>query len=272
MSMRHRKNERGFESMANTNQAGSWPRAVLSCICFYVSMMVMSIWAHDLLLDPPKSTRGDKQVPCASIFLVSYALLILAWRLHLFRRPHILHEYCWLCNLTLYLCAYGIATNRPALGAACCVTVGIDQLLWYVDIATFVATGRFQVGVARYLMEQSWASRVTATHHLWTLPLILGHTRGVAGDVRIYVLSSLLVALATAKCRVLTPECEGSKELNVNLAFAPYKDLPYMFGVFEIRHPSAIVYLLRLWSRWLVLNALVFAFLVGLSSLVFAEL
>jgi hypothetical protein len=120
-----------------------------------------------------------------------------------------LYEYCWLCNVTLWMGALALYTHRPVLATAYCVTVGIDQLLWYVDILGYFLTGgRFVVGVAKYLIwpgNGHWTTRITCTHHLWTIPVLLGAVRGRMHSATL-PLSAIVMTTNVLLSRWMIPE------------------------------------------------------------------
>ena len=67
--------------------------------------------------------------------------------------------------------------KRPLVVTACCVSVSNDQVLWYVDLAGQVFTGKFpnwsceipsSHGSKRYGL---WIDKLTCTHHLWCIPV-----------------------------------------------------------------------------------------------------
>jgi len=45
------------------------------------------------------------------------------------------------------------------------IAVGIDQILWYADLASYVTAGKFAVGVAKYMTwpTTSYVRKVRAT-------------------------------------------------------------------------------------------------------------
>jgi hypothetical protein len=67
----------------------------------------------------------------------------------------------------------------------CTLAVGPHILIYvscmgrYVDVAAWVLTGRFPIGVAKYLTwpETSWARRLTSTHHVWFMPFCIAVMR-----------------------------------------------------------------------------------------------
>ena len=57
----------------------------------------------------------------------------------------------WACNCGMALATVGIFSCRRILVGAAVAVVSIDQCLWYIDCILKLGTGKFQVGVARYL-------------------------------------------------------------------------------------------------------------------------
>ncbi|MES1912175.1 MAG: hypothetical protein MHM6MM_004492 [Cercozoa sp. M6MM] len=93
---------------------------------------------------------------------------------------YVLHELLWGCNYALYTFALGCLIDMPVLCGAALATVTVDQLMWYVDCSAYLLTGKFPVGVARYMVwpELSLTRKLTSFHHLWFLPLGLYALRG----------------------------------------------------------------------------------------------
>jgi len=150
-----------------------WVHPVAVCLVHYTLVFHLSIQAHDWMVDAYYSTGGRESPQCqvddrlqtqrtwAAIWLVVYAMFILVWRIWFRVKPirpagtaywPVLYDYCFLCNVTMWQGAWALYTQRPILASALCVTVGIDQLLWYVDLVGFAAIGKFPVGVANYLL------------------------------------------------------------------------------------------------------------------------
>ena len=153
-----------------------WLHPVCVLAVHYTLAFFVSIIAHDGLLELSYAKRpmpfchlDDNQQffrDMAALFLCIYSVFILIWRLF-FRDPRpvnsevdwpVLYEYCWLCNVTLWLGALALYSGRPILASALCTTVGIDQLLWYVDCVGYTLLGKFPVGVAKYLI---WPQNAT---------------------------------------------------------------------------------------------------------------
>lgn len=149
-----------------------WLHPICVVVVHYTLACLGSIVAHDLLLEayysgrPLPSCHVDEKLQLqrtlAAAALCVYSLFILVWRLY-YKEPRpahsgyssadfpVLYEYCWLCNISLWLGAWALYSGRPILVSALCATVGIDQLLWYVDLAGYAAIGKFPIGVAKYL-------------------------------------------------------------------------------------------------------------------------
>jgi hypothetical protein len=217
----------------------------------------------------------------------------------------VLYEYCWLCNVTLWMASIALLTHRPLLAQAYAVTVGIDQVLWYVDAISYVGMGKCIVGVASYLCwpgNTDWTSRITCTHHFWTIPVLLygsgcigGQAVGVGGLHTIaWPLSMVAMTINVVLSRLLTPshveECivstvfatndtdtaatagktvtvTAQKYLNVNLSHALWKDIKFAILQINHDHPPARVYLVRLLWRWQGFNTLIFGLLFLLCEL-----
>ncbi len=141
---------------------------------------------------------------------------------------------------------------------------------------------KFPIGVSEYLFwpGTTWASRLTSTHHLWTIPLVL-YASGSGLHPLSFPLSVLLVLVNVLLSRLLTPHSIASTDdaddetkkkhpphyLNLNLAYELWSDIknfPFLF-VLEDRLP----YLFRLFVAWWSFNAIVFAFLSYISTRMF---
>jgi hypothetical protein len=255
------------------------------CVVYLVHYAIVSISvfaAHDVMVDSSRECAGNattqalsvehqqyrrRQELCA-IWAGSYAILQLGCRLWQTTtlRTCVLYEGTWLCNTTLVIGSLALWCHRPIITAAFCVTVGIDQLLWYVDVLSWITSGHFVVGVAKYLTWPStpWATRLTCTHHLWTLPLFLGYAAAPLTHQAL-ALSGIIMVLHVTLSRLMTPFRVETKYLNVNLSHELWKDIS--IGCLQISkdNPSARVYLVRLLWRWQTFNVLVFAVLSFLT-------
>lgn len=199
----------------------------------------------------------------SAIFAGTYAVLQLCSRLWTTtsHRTCVLYEGTWLCNSTLLVGSLALWLDRPTITAAFCVTVGIDQLLWYVDVLGYLLTGGklFVIGVAKYVTWPTtpWATRLTCTHHMWTLPLFLLYAAAPV-TTNSLILGAGIIVLHVSLSRLLTPFSIMGKYMNVNLSHELWKDI--QIGILVINHdnPSALVYVFRLLWRWQGFNILVY--------------
>jgi hypothetical protein len=252
------------------------------CIVYLIHYSVVALTvfgAHDLVIGSSADCERDtsieyqqyrrRQVTCA-IGTGIYAILQLSCRLWQAssHRTSVLYEGTWLCNTTLVIGSLAFWYRRPVIAAAFCVTVGIDQLLWYVDLLTWFLSGRFAVGVAKYLSWPSttWWTRLTCTHHLWTLPLFLGYAAAPL-PYHALLLSSLLMILHVSLSRMLTPFHVQDKYLNVNLSHELWKDISMKGLQISEDNPPAHVYLYRLLLKWEGFNVIVYAVLLLMQRL-----
>jgi len=257
---------------------------------------------NDLCFKGPHGLLPENPIIVPAFFFL-YAMWLLVWRIYVSlpttvpqgptqtSQPAcslantILYEYCWLCTLSLHLGWIALVTNRPILASACCVTIGIDQLLWYVDLCHYLVTKIFQtkpsflVGVCKYLFWEgtTFLSRITCTHHLWTLPILLVESRGVH---RLALpLSAILMTMNVLLSRWWTPSHvvlitgiedkvrdkqassirkDTIKYLNVNLSHSFWKDVPISCLQIHSDNPPVQVYLFRLLWRWIAFNTCVY--------------
>lgn len=273
----------------NHPKHSSWRHPLAVLIVHYISVFSVTFAAH-LLVDQSDlyyTTADD--IPWNVVGFVSvYSIWLLAWRLFFCEptvfRSSILYEYCWLCNVTLVLGAASLALQKPAIAAACCITVGIDQLLWYVDLLVYFTSGKFPIGVAGYIVWEntSWSTRITCTHHLWTIPIFLYAIRAL--PTVSLPLSAVIMVINVTLSRFMTPaaievvdpkSCDKKKPkllekyLNVNLSHALWKDIKISCLQINYGEPPALVYLWRLLWRWEGFNIIVFGLLRLICYFVF---
>jgi hypothetical protein len=81
-----------------------------------------------------------------AFFLGAYAVWIIGWRLWMRRNKArflqccVFYECMFLCTVvTLTLSAFAFYFHRPVIATALCTVVGIDHILWYVDLAFYFA-------------------------------------------------------------------------------------------------------------------------------------
>lgn len=261
----------------------------------YTVVIALAFGVHDwmvLIFDEQDFINNNNNSPsCRSFqlsiakFLCCYCIWFLPWRLYFCPASHprtsIIYENAWLCNVTLWLSALALLTNRPLICIACCVTVGIDQLLWYVDLLGFVTIQKFPIGVARYLTwpETSWATRITCTHHVWTIPLLLTATGGQVPFLALPFSFILMIANVCLSRMMVPPSlCHTdtakkdhiqNKYLNVNLSHELWRDIKIKLIQINYDDPPAPLYLFRLLWRWQGFNTIAYYALVLLCKLIF---
>ena len=130
------------------------------------------------------------------------------------------------------------------------------------------------MGVAKYLTwpQTTWTSRITCTHHLWTIPLLLTACGGVMVPPSLF-LSLVLTVTAICLSRILTPSeirvgKKQCKYMNINLAHEMWTDIKIPF--FQINCENWALYLFRAIWRWQAFNTLMFGLLTALCKIWFA--
>ena len=119
-----------------------WLHPIIVCLIHYTIVGSISVGAHDLLLYGHDTTddaecsfevstfRRNVAISCGW-----YTFAMQACRLYtLDNKQAVVYEMTWLCNVTLVMGPLGLYWNRPIIASAYCITIGIDQLLWYIDL------------------------------------------------------------------------------------------------------------------------------------------
>jgi len=283
--------------------------ALITCLLHYAVVIPVTLYAHDAILTADtigmntKSTASTDNATAFWIgsFLFCYSFWLLGWRLYFLSEDEcpwgcVLYKYSWLCNISLHFGWISLWTGRPWLARAHCVTIGIDQTLWYVDVVGYAVLGKFPVGVCAYLLEDSgggdsrniesedrvqrrrrrrWyeSPLLSCTHHFWMIPLLLYGSNLIDGrnqkeeywPLSVLWVSFWIMVLNVSLSRGLTPKSVTARRqhhyLNVNLSHEVYKDL-FLFATYEdILKDSVVLYFLALFSHWQALNAVIFFFL-----------
>jgi len=136
--------------------------------------------------------------------------------------------------------------------------------MWYADLIGYFATGKFPVGVAKYVTwpETHWTTKFTCTHHLWTMPVLIYGAHGLHWAA--YPLSIYIVIIHVLLSSWMTPPVLVRKDntvekyMNINLSHHLWKDIKFEFLQIEYDKPSKLLYLFRLLWRWQALNLIVF--------------
>ena len=130
---------------------------------YYLLVVEQTSDAYDGDETTAKPGMGMGMRRMVSGFLFAYTALLFGTRcLSSFtagrlRQHAVFYELTWLCNTTLFMSALSLGgwsdawvlRRRPTVATAFCISVSVDQTLWYFDVMVYFATGRFPVGVAK---------------------------------------------------------------------------------------------------------------------------
>ena len=218
----------GEASRHHPKHAETWYHAVLSLFLGLLCSVGLGIYAvdHQWFTNIPElniSSTYDKY----GYFLLSYQVIMLLCRAYI-KGPEELYNQLWACNAGMALATTGIITHRPVMVGAAVGVVAIDQVLWYFDCLLRITTGKFRIGVAKYLdwPETPFIQKLFSWHHLWFLPMCLYYLRETGpgmpqGALPLSVLGVFSMTLIT---RLVTP-----KDLNINMAFEFWVDIKIPF-------------------------------------------
>jgi hypothetical protein len=129
----------------------SWAHPIAVLLIHYTVLLSVSLGVHDWVIAADNNVASEDwnmSEECQALrqrigfCLAGYSTWLFFWRLVFCAptqpRQAIVYEYNWLCNGTLVMGAVVCFTHRPVIATACCVTIGIDQLLWYVDAVGYL--------------------------------------------------------------------------------------------------------------------------------------
>jgi len=196
------------------------------------ALPLLCVVSLTLFLSMQSAAREETQAPFLGVGILLYLVVLHASRMWLLGVVY-LGEVLWGCNVALALGGSGIALGKPLMvGTACCI-VAVDQLCWYVDVLGYLATGKFPVGVAKYMVASTTTRIhvVTGTHHLWFLPVAIAWMAPWGGaPAGCYLSSVLSTAFIACAARLLTPysikdDHDKVKVWNINLAYEFYQDV-----------------------------------------------
>ena len=123
---------------------------VVTFCLHYAIVACVSFTAHDWMVTREISNTNPASTFCAvppmrksiGVFFGFYFVLFFASRLALRWRQDIFYvefyRQTFLCSVTIFHVALGLYTGRIVLAQSFCVAVGIDQLLWYVDLTGYL--------------------------------------------------------------------------------------------------------------------------------------
>jgi len=301
-----------FHVTSHPKHRFSWQHPIAACFVHYTICAVVIVTFYDFLFVPfmkwiyedsheMDGTLNDLSfLMCAinedderaRIFAarvsLGYVTILLMTRL-LTNTPgvhkySVLYEFCWLCNSSLVFGAFGLYSCRPLIATGFAVAVSIDQLLWYVDIIGYILSGmrKFPIGVCKYLFWKNtqWSSRISCTHHFWTIPIMIYGCSGLKCWWGSWLLNIVLVLLHVLLARWLTPfkislskekgnvmsEESQIKYLNVNLCYELWGDIKVGILRRAGDNQPTFVYILRLNLWWQLFNLCCVMFLYGMES------
>lgn len=189
-----------------------WQHPVVAAVLGVGVVLYASVVVQELLF--PTSLHGfdseDAQVRGRQLgqALACYTAFMCALRMPDMGLAAVGYEVLWSCNLGMLLAALGFWSGRPQLVGAAVCTVAIDQILWYVDLVGYLVSGKWVVGVAKYMTWESttWKRRLSSSHHLWFMPLCVRAIGGVrASDYALSLAggSNYLTVLVGGFCKSL---------------------------------------------------------------------
>jgi len=218
----------------------NWAHPLGVMVFLFTAVIGTTIAAHDYLV-----THSSLYGPSSGLELgapnlnfsptLAYGFIIYVVLMVLCRYAdcgsYIFYETAWCCNSSLIMAGIGILTHRPLLVGASIAGVCCDQLLWYIDCVGYALTGKFKIGVAKYLAwpETSWSKRYLCAHHLWFMPAALW-ALGWHLPAHSFLLSCLFTSVSTGLSRYVTPktwkDVFGGHEhyMNVNAGHEFWKD------------------------------------------------
>ena len=144
------------------------------------------------------------------------------------------YDMMWQCNVSLITSSVGMFLADPTIVSAGVASVAIDQTLWWLDLISFMLTGKFKVGVAGYLAwsDTSLTRIFTCIHHLWFIPLSFVSLNAMASGLTWegFLLSVAVFSVLTNLSRLLVPfhltDKEGTlRYVNVNCTHEAWADI-----------------------------------------------
>lgn len=121
--------------------------------CSYALNSVLAglTFLHDEVFRLPAATSSESIFSAVGTFLLAYYVLLFTFRITE-SGSYIIYDTCWACNISLLVAAYAYITDRPSLATAVLINISIDQFMWYIDVAGYLFTRKWPIGVASYLL------------------------------------------------------------------------------------------------------------------------
>ncbi|DAZ96850.1 TPA: hypothetical protein N0F65_008281, partial [Lagenidium giganteum] len=225
------------------------PRVLASVVAGVAIACVLAFYVDDYV------SRGHRDdhfyYPYVGWFLLTYEFLMIASR-YLGHGTYILFDALWGCNIAMTLVVLAVFFSKPYLVGVAMAVVSGDQLCWYIDALAYLVTGKFPVGVIKYLTypeNRSFSKQFFASHHIWFLPLCLWLTAGHGGmHVASFPGACVMTGFLAAYCRAVSPfEVKVPEEdhvvyMNINGAFEFWRDI-HIPVVHALDHRHPLLYL-----------------------------
>jgi len=216
---------------------------IITFVLHYIVVTVSAFFAHDVFVVWTLKYFGnsdDKECTVSpemrrrrrivGIFLASYfsfyfcIRLALQWKSKPYKLYSEFYQQTFMCSMTIFNSALSLYCDRPIVSHAFCILVGMDQLMWYIDIVGYILLGAFPIGVCKYLFKPgfNWVNRFTSSHHLWTIPLVLWSSGGNFHWLAL-PLSFVLVPVTVFMSRCMipvairSPKEHGEQDLYLNI-------------------------------------------------------
>jgi len=230
-----------FRPDKNDKKHKGWKHPIFSLLLMSLSCLMTCSYLASYFVG--KRPNLAKEIPLIlrtrwGYFLLGYWMTMLCSRLTT-QKSRAFYDMLWACNISILLAIFGLARNSPVLIGTSLITIACDQLLWYADILSYVVTGKFHIGVAKYLIwpETTISTKLTSTHHLWFIPLLVSVLKKAGGlKKESFKISLALTLMLWVVSRSLLPKTlPGPKEgahdtyMNVNLSWELWKDVPIDF-------------------------------------------
>ncbi len=116
----------------------------------YIVVAWVTTYVHDWIVARSRSMSDGGFTTCifapthksVGAFFGVYFLLFFSCRLVLRWHQHDFYiefyKQTFLCSVTTFHAAIGLYTGRLILAQAFCVAVGVDQILWYIDLGGYL--------------------------------------------------------------------------------------------------------------------------------------
>ena len=216
------------EKKASSKHANSYTHAIFSIFFGLLGSVGLGYLAakHNIVNNNgiEVDTETMKGYEYIGYFFASYHVVMIICRTSV-KGPEELYNQLWACNTGMALATVGIFLHRRVLVGAAVAVVSIDQCLWYIDCIFKLTTGKFKVGVAKYLdwPETPFVQKLFSWHHLWFLPVCIYYLRNTGngtmpnGSLYLAMIGVFSMGLIS---RILTP-----RDLNINMCFECWQDV-----------------------------------------------